>query len=110
MILMNFIKNSTEDGWRIVSSDYCRDDRIHVDTKAGEINNGYHGANSGDRSLCLRLVCVKNIHALLHVDNHVMHTHLLNHACTPLGKKGQWVNGVCFIVEGSDSIGGKVST
>ncbi len=100
----------TEDGWRTVSSGYCHDDQIHVHTKAGKVDNRYHGADLSDGSLCLRLVHVKNIHALLHVGNHVTHTYLLDNACIPLRKKGQWVDGVCFVVEGSDSVGGKVST
>ncbi len=100
----------TEDGWRTVSSGYCCDDQIHVDTKAGKIDDRYHGANAGDGSLCLRLVCIKNIHALLHVGNHVTHTHLFNQTCVPLRKNARWVDGVCFVVEGSDSVGGKVST
>jgi hypothetical protein len=99
-----------KDGWRTVNSGYCHDDQIHLDTKAGKINDGYHGGNSGDGSLCLRLVRIKNIHALLPVSNHDTHTHLLDHACVHLRKKGQWVDGVCFVVEGSDSVGGKVST
>jgi hypothetical protein len=100
----------TEDGWRTVSSGYHRDDQTHVDTKAGKVNDGYHGADLGDRSLCHRLLRIKNNHALLRVSNHVMHMHLLDHACVPLRKKGRWVDGVCFVVEGSDSVGGKVST
>jgi hypothetical protein len=99
-----------EDGWRTVSSGYCHDDQIHVDTNAGKVDNGYHGANSGDGSLCLRLVQIKNIHTLLRVGNHVMHTHLLDLSCVSLRKKGQWVDGVCIIDKGSDSVGGKVST
>ena len=42
-----------EDGWRTVSSGYCHDDQIHVDPKAEKVDDGYHGANSGDESLCL---------------------------------------------------------
>jgi hypothetical protein len=78
----------TEDGWRTISSGYCHDDQIHVDTKAGKIDNGYLGANLDDGSLCLGLVHIKNIHDLLCVGNHVTHTHLLDHARVPLGKKG----------------------
>ena len=101
----------TEDGWRIIiCSGYCHEDQIHVDIKAGKIKDGYHGANSGDGSLCLRLVHVENIHALLRVGDHVTHMHLLDYAHVPPGKKGRWVDGVCFVVEGSDSVSGKVST
>ncbi len=78
-----------EDMWRAVSSGYFPDDQIHVDAKAEKIGNGYHGANSGNGSLCLGLVHVKHIHALLCVGNHGMHTHLLNHARIPLMKKHQ---------------------
>jgi hypothetical protein len=78
-----------EDGWKTVSSGYHCDDQIHVDTKAEKIDDQYHGAKSGNGSPCLRLVHIKNIHALLHVSNHVTHTHLLDHARVPLGKKGQ---------------------
>ncbi len=100
----------TKDRWRAVSGGYCHDDWIHVDAKARKIDDGYHGAKSGNGSLCLRLVHVEDIHALLCVSDHVLHTHLLDHACVPLRKKRQWVVGVCFAIEGSDSVGGKVST
>jgi hypothetical protein len=100
----------TENGWRTVSSGYRRDAQIHADTKAGKSVNGYHVANSSNGSLRLRLVHVKNIDALLRVGDHVMHMHLLDHARVPMRKKGQWVDGVCFVVEGSESVGGKVST
>ncbi len=38
----------TKDRWRTVSGGYHHDDQIHVDTKAGEVDNGYHGANLGN--------------------------------------------------------------
>jgi hypothetical protein len=73
--------------WRTVSDGYCHDDQIHVDAKAGKIDDGYHGANSGNESLCLRVVHVEDIHALLCVGSHVMHMHLLDHAHILLRKK-----------------------
>jgi hypothetical protein len=109
MILMNFIKNS----WRmggglsavviavmIKSMLIQRLKNLMTDTMVPKTGNG---------SLCLRLVRIENIHALLRVGNHVAHMHLLYHAHVPLRKKGQWVDGVCFVFEGSDSVSGKVS-
>jgi hypothetical protein len=75
-----FHQKLMEDRWRAVSGGYCHDDQIYVDAKAGKIDDGYHGANSGNGSLCLRLVRIEDIHALLCVGNHVLHTHLLMHA------------------------------
>ncbi len=77
----------TENRWRTVSSSYCRDDQIHVNAKAKKIDNGYHVANLVNGSLCLGLVCIKDIHALLCVGNHVTHMHLLDHAWFFWGKK-----------------------
>jgi hypothetical protein len=84
-----FHQKLMEDRWRAVSGGYGHDDRIHVDAKAGKIYNGHHGANSGDGILCLGLVCIKYIHALFCVGDHVLHMLLLNHARIPLRKKCQ---------------------
>jgi hypothetical protein len=46
-----FHQKLTEDRWRAVSGGYGCDYQIHVDAKAGNINNGYHSANSGNGSL-----------------------------------------------------------
>ncbi len=105
-----FCQILTEDRPRAVSGGYGHDERIHVDAKARKINDGYHGANLGSGSLCLGLVCIKDIHALFCVGDHSSHMLLLDHAYVPLEKKCQWVDGVCFIIEGSNSVSGKVST
>jgi hypothetical protein len=93
-----FHQKLTEDRWRAVSGGYCRDDEIHVDAKAGNIDDGYHGADSGNGSLCLSLVHIKDIHALFCVSDHVLHMHLLDHARITPRRKCQWVKGVllCF--------------
>ncbi len=44
-------------------------------------------ANTGNRSFCLGLVHVKNIHALFGIGYHVSEALLLNHAYVPLRKK-----------------------
>jgi hypothetical protein len=59
---------------------------------------------------CLGLVHVKNIHALFGLGYHVPNVLLLDHAHVHLRKKSIRVNGVCFVVEGGDTIGGKIST
>jgi hypothetical protein len=104
-----FHQKLMEDRWRAVSGGYGHDDKIHVDAKARKVDNGYHGANSGDGSLCLGLVCVKDIYALFCVGDDVSHMLLLDHACVSLRKKCQWVDGICFVIEGSNSVSDKVS-
>jgi hypothetical protein len=105
-----FHQKLMEDRLRAVSGGYGRDDRIHVDAKARKINDGYHGANLGNESFCLGLACIEDIHALFCVGDHVSHMLLLDHARVPLRKKRLWVDGVCFVIEGSNSVSGKVST
>jgi hypothetical protein len=44
------------------------------------------------------------------VSDHVLHKPLLDHAHIPLRKKCRWVNGIHFVIEGGNSVSGKVST
>ena len=48
-----------EDGWRTVSSGYCHDDQIDVNTKARKVNNEYHGANLGMEVFALDLCMLR---------------------------------------------------
>ena len=79
-----------EDGWRAVGGGYPCDDQIYVDAKAGKINNGYHGANVGDGSLCLGLVHVEDIHVLDSEELHTLSSELLaikeNNLNSPRGR------------------------
>ncbi len=66
-----FHKELVEDGrWAVGGGDCC-DNWIHVDTEAWEVEDGSNSANMGNGTLCLRLVHVKNIHALFGIGNHV---------------------------------------
>ncbi len=49
----------TEDGWRTVSSGYRHDDQIHVDTKTGKVNDGFHGANLAMKVFALDLCTLR---------------------------------------------------
>ncbi len=52
----------------------------------------------------------KNIHALVGVGYHVPDVLLLDQTCIPLRKRGLRIDGICFAVEGGDSIDSKIFT
>ncbi len=83
-----FNQELTEDGQWAVGSDNGRDDGIHFDTEAQEVENGCHCANASSTNFCLGFLQVKNIHALFCIGYHVPNALLLNHAFVPLRKKG----------------------
>jgi hypothetical protein len=49
--------------------DDCRNDGVTVDTEAGEVSHVDHGANMGDRDVCLGLVSVSYVHVILRTSS-----------------------------------------
>jgi hypothetical protein len=49
--------------------DNCRNNGVTVDTVAGEVSHVNHGANMGDRNVCLGLVSVGYVHAILRMSS-----------------------------------------
>ncbi len=69
-----FHQELMEDGqWAVGGGDGC-DNQIHVNTKAQEVEDESHSADTSNGSFCLGLVYIKNIHALFGVGNHVSET------------------------------------
>jgi hypothetical protein len=77
MILMNFIKKRWSMGKRLPAV-----------VMAMMMESMLIQRLESNGSFCLGLVCVKNIHPLIGVGDHIPDTLLFDHAHVPLWKKG----------------------
>jgi hypothetical protein len=56
-------------GLRSQAVNNCRNDGVTVNTEAGEISHVDHGANMGDRDICLGFVSVGYIHVIFRTSS-----------------------------------------